>query len=139
MKIWVDAQLSPRIARWISANFPVVAEALRDIGLRDATDERIFSDAGTAGAIVLTKDSDFIRLLELRGSPPKVIWLTCGNTSDAALQQILLQHLSTARCGFWMKERILWRLACRNRATEDSQSGARGRQTQRAAEFGFKD
>lgn len=47
-------------------------------------------------AIVLTKDSDFVRILEQQGSPPKVLWLRCGNTSEAALQQILAQHLSTA-------------------------------------------
>jgi predicted nuclease of predicted toxin-antitoxin system len=96
MIIWVDAQLSPRTARWISANFPVTAQAVRDLGLRDASDEDIFAAARAVGAIVLTKDSDFIRLLEQQGSPPKVLWLTCGNTSDAALQQILERHLSTA-------------------------------------------
>jgi len=42
------------------------------------------------------KSGDFVRLLEEHGSPPKVLWLTCGNTSDAALQQILERHLSTA-------------------------------------------
>ncbi len=66
------------------------------IGLRDADDDGIFAAARTASVIVLTKDGDFIRLLEQHGSPPKILWLTCGNTSDAALQQILGQHLSTA-------------------------------------------
>jgi predicted nuclease of predicted toxin-antitoxin system len=37
-----------------------------------------------------------VRLLEQQGSPPKLIWLTCGNTSEEALQQILSRHLSTA-------------------------------------------
>ena len=37
-----------------------------------------------------------MRLLEQQGSPPKVLWLTCGNTAEAALQQVLAQHLSTA-------------------------------------------
>jgi predicted nuclease of predicted toxin-antitoxin system len=96
MTVWVDAQLSPRTARWISANFPVTAQALRELGLRDAEDEEIFTAARSAGAVILTKDSDFIRLLEQHGSPPKILWLTCGNTSDAALQQIFGQHLSTA-------------------------------------------
>jgi predicted nuclease of predicted toxin-antitoxin system len=96
MTIWVDAHLSPRIARWITANFPIMAQPLRDIGLRDADDNDIFAAAHDAGVIMLTKDSDFVRLLEQRGSPPKIIWLTCGNTSDAALQQILGKHLSTA-------------------------------------------
>ena len=93
--IWVDAQLSPRIARWITENFPVVAHAVRDLNLRDASDLQIFASAQEANAIVLTKDIDFVRLLEQRGSPPKILWLTCGNTSNAALQRILYRHLST--------------------------------------------
>ena len=96
MTIWIDAQLSPRTARWIADNFPVVAAPLRELGLRDSSDDEIFAAARAADAIVLTKDSDFVKLLERHGSPPKVIWLTCGNTSEAALQQILALHLSTA-------------------------------------------
>lgn len=96
MTLWVDAQLSPRIARWISAQFPITAAPLRDLGLRDASDRDIFAAARAARAIVLTKDVDFVRLLEQQGSPPKVLWLTCGNTSEAALQQILSRHLSAA-------------------------------------------
>ena len=96
MTVWVDAHLSPRIARGISANFPVTTQPLREVGLRDAEDDDIFSAARAAGVIVLTKDSDFVRLLEQHGSPPKILWLTCGNTSDAALQQILGRHLATA-------------------------------------------
>ena len=96
MTIWVDAQLSPRTARWIVANFPVAAAPLRDLGLRDAGDEEIFAAARIANAIVLTKDSDFVHLLEQQGSPPKILWLTCGNTSEMALQQILSRHLTTA-------------------------------------------
>lgn len=95
--LWVDAHLSPRITRWINAHFPAVTvQPLRELGLRDADDDGIFAAARAAGAVVLTKDSDFLRLLERHGSPPKVLWLTCGNTSDAALRQILERHLSTA-------------------------------------------
>ena len=96
MILWVDAQLSPRTARWIANCFPVTAVPLRDLGLRDAGDDEVFAAARSAGAIVLTKDSDFVRLLEQQGSPPKVLWLTCGNTADAALQQILSSRLANA-------------------------------------------
>jgi predicted nuclease of predicted toxin-antitoxin system len=98
VKIWVDAHLSPRIARWISANFPISALPLRELGLRAAEDDEIFVAGRVAGVIILTKDSDFIRLLELHGSPPKILWLTCGNTSEAALQEILGRQLATALC-----------------------------------------
>lgn len=97
MILWIDAQLSPRIARWIATNFPEVqALPLRDLGLRDAEDEHIFEAARLVKAVVLTKDSDFVQLLERHGSPPKILWLTCGNTSDAALQQLFVRHLDAA-------------------------------------------
>jgi len=96
MTIWVDAHLSPRIARWIAANFPHQAQPLREVGLRDAEDDDVFAAARAAGVIVLTKDIDFVRLLEQHGSPPKILWLTCGNTPDAALQDILGRNLSAA-------------------------------------------
>jgi predicted nuclease of predicted toxin-antitoxin system len=38
MMIWVDAQMSPSIATWISSTFGVTAVAVREVGLRDAKD-----------------------------------------------------------------------------------------------------
>ena len=96
MIIWIDAQLSPAIASWIRQNFTVDAVALRDIGLRDAEDEEIFIAAKNAGVVVMTKDSDFLDLLDRHGPPPQVLWLTCGNTSNAHLKQILSATLPEA-------------------------------------------
>ncbi len=96
MIIWVDAQLSPAIAVWISEQFAVRAVALRELGLRDATDRDIFFAARRESAVVMTKDSDFPVLLERLGAPPQVVWLTCGNTSNARLKQILTSHLPKA-------------------------------------------
>jgi len=87
--IWLDAQLSPSMASWISREFPVTAIAVRDLGLRDAKDREIFSAAKQANAVVMTKDADFVRLVEKFGAPPQVILLACGNTSNSQLKQIL--------------------------------------------------
>jgi predicted nuclease of predicted toxin-antitoxin system len=57
--------------------------------LRDATDYAIYMAARNAAAIVVTKDVDFVRLLEQHGPPPQIVWLTCGNTSNERLVQIL--------------------------------------------------
>jgi hypothetical protein len=43
MKFWVDAQLPPALAGWLSTRFNVDARSLRDIGLRDAQDIEISS------------------------------------------------------------------------------------------------
>jgi predicted nuclease of predicted toxin-antitoxin system len=45
--------------------------------------------AREADAVVLTKDRDFVDLLERLGPPPRVLWLTCGNTSNSRLFSIL--------------------------------------------------
>jgi predicted nuclease of predicted toxin-antitoxin system len=89
MIIWLDAQLSPAMASWISHEFSVSAIAVRDLGLRNAKDSEIFSAARQANAVVITKDVDFVHLVETSGTPPQVILLACGNTSNAQLKQIL--------------------------------------------------
>lgn len=94
--IWIDAQLSPQLAQWIVDTFNLPCKAVRDLGLRDADDYIIFMEAKKADAIILTKDSDFRNLLMQLHSPPKIIWLTCGNTSNQKLKEILSKHLHTA-------------------------------------------
>ena len=96
MTIWVDAHLSPTISTWISNTFELEAVALRDLGLRDAEDREIFAAAKAQEAIVMTKDRDFVDLVERLGSPPQIIWLTCGSTSNARLREILSETLPRA-------------------------------------------
>ena len=70
MTIWIDAHLSPAISIWITATFEISALALRDIGLRDAEDAEIFEAAKAQGIIFITKDSDFLDLVNRFGQPP---------------------------------------------------------------------
>lgn len=94
--IWIDAQFPPQIAQWINDTFHLPCKAIRDLGLRDADDKTIFLEAKKAGAIIVTKDSDFIHLIKSLNPPPKVIWLTCGNTSNQKLKEMLAKHLLNA-------------------------------------------
>jgi predicted nuclease of predicted toxin-antitoxin system len=97
MTIWIDAQISPFIALWINSNFPKLnAQSLRSLGLRDAKDYDVFQEARRAGVILMSKDQDFVKLIELHSTPPKLIWITCGNTSNAALCEILQAALPQA-------------------------------------------
>lgn len=96
MNVRLDNQLSPVLARWIAGQFNVVAQSVRELGLASASDPEIFFAAREAGAVVVTKDQDFVRLLERHGPPPKVIWITCGNTSTVRMRQILATALPTA-------------------------------------------
>ncbi len=93
MTLWLDAQLSPMVASFINDRLGVDCVAVRELGLRDASDREMFLAAKEADAIVVTKDSDFIDLLHRFGPPPRILWLTCGNTSNKALRSILAVHL----------------------------------------------
>jgi predicted nuclease of predicted toxin-antitoxin system len=93
VKLWLDAQISPAMAVWLRMRFDLDAVAVRDVGLRDAEDAEIFAAAKAAGVAVMTKDSDFVELQERLGPPPQLIWLRCGNTSNARLKQLLSHAL----------------------------------------------
>jgi len=96
MNIWIDAQLPPSLANWISNNFEVKAVSLKEISLRDAKDIEIFEAARFANAVIITKDSDFIDLVCRLGSPPQILWITCGNVTNSNLRQLLTATLPEA-------------------------------------------
>jgi predicted nuclease of predicted toxin-antitoxin system len=96
MTVWTDAQLSPKISSWIDTELGIEVRSVADVGLRDAEDLEIFRAAKAAQVIVITKDRDFVDLLDRFGPPPKIIWLTCGNTSNTRLKEIFTLHLNKA-------------------------------------------
>lgn len=96
MKIWIDAQLPPTLADWLTEAFGLAASALRDLGLRDAQDIEIFTAARAKNAVIITKDSDFVDLVCRLGAPPQILWLTCGNVTNRNLRQLLSAALPDA-------------------------------------------
>lgn len=89
MKFWIDAQLPPLLAAWLSEQFNVEAFSMRALGLRDATDAAIFQAAQQQGIVIISKDSDFVELVSRYGPPPQLIWVTCGNVTNRQLQIVL--------------------------------------------------
>jgi len=88
MKFWVDAQLPPSLANWLSTQFDVEASSLRELGLRDSTDAEIFKAAQQAKVVVISKDGDFVDMVSRYGAPPQLLWVTSGNVSNRRLQQV---------------------------------------------------
>ena len=90
--VWVDAQLPPALARWLRREHGVAATHVDDVGLLRAGDPEIFEKARAGGAaVVVTKDDDYLGLLERHGPPPQVVWVTCGNVRNAELRRIVLE------------------------------------------------
>lgn len=88
MNFIVDAQLPPALAAYLTERFGVQADHVRDLGLRDADDRTIHRYASSSASIVITKDSDFVELVHRHGAPPQVVWVTCGNTTNANLERL---------------------------------------------------
>lgn len=97
MIIWIDAQLSPALAPWLTTQFGVEAFSLRYLNLVTAKDVPIFYAAREANVVVMTKDSDFVLLQERLGAPPAILWVRCGNTSNRYLKGVLQRTFEAAR------------------------------------------
>jgi len=77
MRFLVDAQLPPALARWLTSQGHE-ARHVADFGLEGASDRAIWSEAGSTGATIVTKDADFVELARA-GNGPAVVWITMGN------------------------------------------------------------
>jgi predicted nuclease of predicted toxin-antitoxin system len=87
--LWLDNQLPPALAAWMRASLSVECVPVRDLQLQRASDSEIFHAARAAQVVVMTKDGDFVDLLDHHGAPPQVILVTCGNTSNARLRGLI--------------------------------------------------
>ena len=89
MKFVIDAQLPPVLANALrEAGHD--AQAVRELGLREAEDSDIWDYALSHQAAILTKDQDFAERLMSSRSAPVIVWLRIGNTSNRVLISWLL-------------------------------------------------
>ena len=61
------------------------AFAVREIGLREASDAEIWRYAVQQQAAIITKDEDFAEHCLYSRDQPVIVWLRIGNTSNQAL------------------------------------------------------
>ena len=66
------------------------AQAVRDLGLRDAVDNSIWNYALAAQAVIVTKDQDFAERSFAGKTAPAIVWIRTGNSSNRALLDWLL-------------------------------------------------
>ncbi len=96
MEIWLDAQLSPKLAVWINETFEFKCFHVYDFGYHTASDKEIFDHAKSQGVTIITKDSDFLDLNLRYAAPPQIIWLTCGNITNSNLKKVFSDKLPVA-------------------------------------------
>ncbi|MDH4246110.1 MAG: DUF5615 family PIN-like protein [Nitrospira sp.] len=91
MKLLLDQNLSHRLVAMLAHEYPDSTH-VRDIGLKEASDEAVWQYAAQHGFTVVTKDADFHQRSFLFGHPPKVVWIRRGNCSTSDIEQLLRNH-----------------------------------------------
>ncbi|MBL7718767.1 MAG: DUF5615 family PIN-like protein [Flavipsychrobacter sp.] len=82
----MDVHISASICKWLNQTFDVEAVSSYKLDFFIETDYSIFMKAKKANAIFITKDKDYIKLLNQLKAPPAIIFLGVGNISNADLK-----------------------------------------------------
>lgn len=64
---------------------------MRELNLENATDIEIWEFARNEKYSIVTFDADFFNISNLKGHPPKIIWLRMGNTTTNHLERVFLE------------------------------------------------
>lgn len=92
MKLLVDQNLPPKLAKVASTEFPGSCHVI-DLQFDAEDDQEIWELAKTEGFVVISKDSDFLHRSLTYGAPPKVIHIDRGNCSTAECIALFFDHL----------------------------------------------
>lgn len=86
MRFLIDEQLPPGLGKQLldAGHF---AEHVRDVGLGGATDVAVRAYAQRAGAVLVSKDDDFVETG--RAGDIAVVWIRLGNVTNKALWRVL--------------------------------------------------
>jgi predicted nuclease of predicted toxin-antitoxin system len=89
MNLLLDANLSWRLTKTLSNSFDSLKHVDKiEISL-PATDRQIWDWAKENNYIIVTNDEDYLNLSVVKGFPPKVILLGCGNQSNNWIANLL--------------------------------------------------
>lgn len=91
----IDAQLPPALARHL-AHLGHDARHVAEIGLLSASDHAIGRWARENGAVLISKDCDFLRIGSDAGEAVPLIWVRLGNCTRAAVVAAFDAHLQSA-------------------------------------------
>lgn len=102
MKLLFDHNLSPRLVRLLADLYPNSQHVFL-LEMDQENDRMIWDYALQNNYTIVTRDSDYSDISLVRGFPPKVIWIRCGNCSTSTIEGILrskaidIQAFSQAR------------------------------------------
>ncbi len=91
MKLLFDENFSFKLCAKTQDVFPG-SQHVRDLGLEQATDLRIWEFAKRENFVIVTQDADFNDLSVIRGCPPYIVWLRVGNFRVSQIESLIKMH-----------------------------------------------
>ena len=88
MKLLFDQNLSRKLVNRLADIFPESSH-VQFHDLAEKADTEIWEFAKLNDFCIVTQDADFPERSRLYGSPPKVVWLRCGNTSTNQIEALV--------------------------------------------------
>jgi predicted nuclease of predicted toxin-antitoxin system len=88
LKLLFDQNLSRKLVTRLADIYPTSSH-VQFHELEEKTDTEIWEFARTNDFCIVTQDADFAERSRLYGSPPKVLWLRCGNALTSQVENLL--------------------------------------------------
>lgn len=88
MKLLFDQNLSRKLVNELADIFPKSSH-VQFHNLSEKTDTEIWEFAKANDFCIVTQDADFAERSRLYGSPPKVVWLRCGNVPTRQVEALI--------------------------------------------------
>jgi predicted nuclease of predicted toxin-antitoxin system len=94
LKLLFDQNLSRKLVARLAELFPNSGH-VQFYSLTTVEDSEIWEFAKAQDFCIVTQDAEFAERSRLYGSPPKVIWLRCGNVPTSNVETILRSGAET--------------------------------------------
>ena len=91
MKLLFDQNISHRLIRLISDIFPE-AKQVRELGIENYSDKKIWEFAKENNSIIVTFDSDFYNFSMVWGHPPKIVLLRTFNQTTSNIENLIRNY-----------------------------------------------
>ncbi len=92
MRFLVDAQLPRRLALWLRQQGYDVLHTLELPAANRTTDAEVMQRADDEDRIVISEDADFVNSHLMLGRPAKLLLVSTGNITNAALLELVSTH-----------------------------------------------
>jgi predicted nuclease of predicted toxin-antitoxin system len=88
LKLLFDQNLSRKLVTGLADIYPASSH-VQFHDLQEKTDTEVWEFARASNFCIVTQDVDFAERSRLYGSPPKVVWLRCGNAPTRQVENLL--------------------------------------------------